>query len=159
MSATPGRAESFATTTRIREIDQTHFWFMVDNTAGESECWPWLGTVQNKGYGQFRVNGRMVVAHRISYELTKGTVPTGLELDHLCRNPGCVNPTHLEAVTRQVNILRSNGMAARHAVKTHCPQGHAYDLLNTKQYQGRRYCRACLRINSRNYRARKAVQS
>lgn len=52
----------------------------------------------------------MIYAHRLSYELFVGPIPDGYELDHLCRNRGCVNPAHLEAVTHRVNVLR--GLAA-----------------------------------------------
>lgn len=73
-----------------------------------------------------------------------GPIPDGLDLDHLCRNRACVNPAHLEPVTRQQNIQRSPLVGA----KTHCAKGHAYDEANTgwtKNHNGnlRRWCRAC----------------
>ena len=74
-----------------------------------SGCWLWLAaTMTQKGYeyGVFRVTGRTLRAHRFSYEREKGPIPEGLELDHLCRNPYCVNPDHLDAVTHEENLRR-----------------------------------------------------
>ena len=88
----------------------------------------------------------MVKAHRLSYERNVGPIPDGLELDHLCRRRNCLNPQHLEAVTHQVNMLRSMSPAGEHARKTHCPSGHPYDEENTKHYRGWRYCITCARL-------------
>lgn len=71
----------------------------------------WLGGLTAAGYGMFgkgrRGEGNWY-AHRFSYEMFIGTIPDGLELDHLCRQRWCVNPYHLEAVTRRINMLRGN---------------------------------------------------
>jgi len=96
--------------------------------------------------------GKNKVAHRISYELLKGDIPEGLDLDHLCRNRGCVNPDHLEPVTRKENLLRGNTIPAKHARKTHCPQGHEYTKGNTFiSKSGSRHCRKCRAIRSSRY--------
>lgn len=68
-------------------------------------CWLWMGCCSN-GYGHMRRQKRCVLAHRFSYELHKGPIPEGLELDHLCRIPSCVNPDHLEPVTSAENTRR-----------------------------------------------------
>lgn len=86
--------------------------YEVDEATG---CWIWLHGKSGAGYGQLHVKHsrprRMVYAHRVYYERHVGPVPDGLELDHLCRNPSCVNPEHLEPVTHAENIKR--GWAAK----------------------------------------------
>lgn len=114
-------------------------------------CWLWRGRITNAGYGQIgiREGGRQVTrsAHRISYETFIGPIPEGLVIDHLCRERRCVNPAHMEPVTQRENVMRSPiGPAALNARKTHCPQGHAYDEINTYwQSNGGRLCRTCQR--------------
>lgn len=108
-------------------------------------CWVWTSALVN-GYGVFSVwdgRWRTVSAHRWSYERVKGAISMGLVIDHLCRNPVCVNPDHLEAVTSRVNTLRGVGPSARNAAKTHCPQGHPYEGANLYVSRGGRVCLAC----------------
>jgi hypothetical protein len=110
-------------------------------------CHEWKGAVAG-GYGQIRVDGRQRPAHRVAYELGRGAIAKGLEIDHLCRNPLCVNPDHLEPVTRSENVRRSNvgqATAARMRAKTHCPAGHPYTGSNVVTTTGYRRCRECRR--------------
>ncbi len=120
-------------------------------------CWQWIGAKHSEGYGVIRADGRPAYAHRVAYELLVGPIPEGLDIDHLCRNRLCVNPTHLEPVTRRENLLRGDTITADQTRRTHCPQGHPYEgdnLFHDKK--GRRYCRACAREHSRaSYRRRK----
>lgn len=134
------------------------FWQKVSvNT--ETGCWEWRGAPITSGYGQIRLRGVGVVAHRFSYTNLVGPVPAGLELDHLCRNRLCVNPEHLEPVTRAENVRR--GVSAERtrqyfASKTHCKAGHpltGYNLIIPKD--GRRRCRVCRQATNRRYLARK----
>jgi transposase len=128
------------------EHDLRRFFEKVDKT---DECWEWLGTRCSHGYCRLYFNGRMQGAHRAGYELIVGQIPDGLELDHLCRNPPCVNPAHLEPVTHWENMRRSETPAAVNLVKTHCIRGHEFTPENTRVRAGRvagqRTCRICER--------------
>src|SRR5215831_2055040 len=110
-------------------------------------CWVWLKAGKHK-YPSFSLGGVCLGAHVYAYMLTKGPIPKGLTIDHLCRNTRCVNPSHLEAVTNAENILRGNGTSARNARKTHCPQGHPYNESNTRygKASGQRFCKECARL-------------
>ena len=94
-------------------------------------------------------------AHRWSYEYFVGSIPKDLTIDHLCRNTLCVNPKHLDPVTRKENILRGEGFAARNARKTHCIYGHEFTKLNTYLQRENggvwRKCRKCRRNIHRKY--------
>lgn len=78
------------------------------NPEPNSGCWLWSGAHSKNGYGYCRhpVTRKVGNSHRIVYEMERGPIPEGLHLDHLCRNPACVNPDHLEPVTRSVNCNR-----------------------------------------------------
>lgn len=84
-------------------------------------------------------------AHRVYYEARFGPIPAGLQLDHLCRNRGCVNPDHLEPVTCRENLMRGHTVAAANAKKTHCNAGHALAGDNLRVWKGKRYCIVCQR--------------
>lgn len=138
------------------------FWIKVAK-GGPGECWLWTSTTGGNGkYGQFSVNGRFMAAHRFAYELLVGPIPEGLDLDHVkargCRSTLCVNPAHLEPVTRRENLLRGDTFIAENAAKTHCPQGHPLaggNLLASNL--GRRQCRTCKQARDRiAHHARKA---
>jgi hypothetical protein len=126
------------------------FWKHVEITPS---CWLWTASVISTGYGQiFSEPGKMMLAHRLSYELHVGPIPPGSELDHLCRNPKCVNPEHLEAVSHYENVRRGESGSARNARKTHCPKGHPYSGANLLVGRsGARRCRECCRRACRAY--------
>ena len=124
------------------------FWNQVVKT---NTCWFWTGTIHLLGYGRVRWMGRQRQAHAVAYELLGGIIPEGMEIDHLCRNRACVNPTHLEPVTHHTNVLR--GEAGKYLAKrTHCKRGHPFDLLNTRfDKRGSRICRTCMRDYQKRY--------
>lgn len=117
----------------------------------KDNCWIWIGSQAGEGYGKIRAFGKIYLTHRLSYILHKGKIKKGLEIDHLCRNRLCSNPEHLEAVTKQVNVSRSN-VGLKNKSKTECPHGHLYSKENTRYYGKKRLCRECGRIDVRRRR-------
>lgn len=121
-------------------------------TVGDG-CWEWTAYRLPNGYGTFWTGTHKTTAHRAVYEALVGPIPAALELDHLCRNRGCVRPDHLEPVTGKENVRRGvaglvNG--GRNRAKTHCPAGHGYSGDNLYTYKdGRRICRTCDRARKR----------
>lgn len=153
------------------------FWRYVD-MRGPRECWPWTGSLNDAGYGQLAPDKSTgdrspLRAHRVSYELNYGVIPSSLVVDHLCHNdstcPGgaaclhrrCVNPNHLEAVTLVRNISRGKSPSALASRDGLCHNGHdVTDPANvyvTKK--GYRQCRPCRRDRQRKGRAAKKEQS
>jgi hypothetical protein len=144
-------------------VQRFHQMYVINSITG---CWLWR-SVDHGGYARHWVNGRTVSAHRFAYEAFIGSIPDGLTLDHKChttdlacaggrecQHRSCVNPAHLEPVTMQVNLLRGRGFPARNAKKTHCSNGHPFDVVNTFMVGNRRRCRACedARMRTPEYR-------
>ena len=138
-----------AQSTRFYRKDHP-FWDLVRKT---DTCWWWEGALNNYGYGKYGIP----LAHRLAYLDAVGPIPDGLTLDHLCRNPRCVNPAHLEPVTLAENTLRGYGPTAENARKTHCINGHPFSGDNLFVYMraGRqvRECRTCRRDRAAARRA------
>ena len=135
---------------------EQRFWSKVETAEG---CWLWTGYKNEKGYGRFQFKGRFTASHRVAYELLVGSIPGGMEIDHLCRNTSCVNPAHLEPVTQQENWRRSQALSALNATKSECQRGHAFTPDNTyvfRRKDGRtfRNCKKC-----RAFRARQRSQA
>jgi hypothetical protein len=144
----------------LGEKDQARFWAKVA-LPNEQGCMLWLRSTTTGGYGQFKINGRMRLAHRVSYTLTYGPIPSGLTIDHVktrgCTNKHCVAPLHLEAVPNAVNVLRANP-GAWQKQKTRCANGHAFDEVNTYQRpRGGRDCQICKRLRNRRSRQKRAA--
>ena len=122
-----------------------------------SGCWEWIGYRGSKGYGQMRVDGTTVQAHRVAYVLfVDPLLPDELVVDHLCRNHGCVNPMHLDAVSNMENLERGNTSTAKSRlseVTGLCRRGHR--LAETGRMRGNGYMR-CSECHSIDEKARRA---
>lgn len=138
-------------------IDRTLSRVAVD----ENGCWNFMGARGRWGYGRvgISVDGKTKhqYAHRVTYEHFVGPIPDGLMIDHLCRNPPCCNPEHLEPVTPQVNQRRGVGPTGINSRKTHCLRGHelAGDNLAIRKSNCARTCRICVRLRQAAYDARR----
>jgi hypothetical protein len=128
------------------------FWAKV--TGGNVDtCWEWTASKARGGYGRLNINGRTALAHRWAYEHLIAPIPQGLDLDHLCRNRACVNPWHLDPVTRGVNLRRGQHWES---AKTHCHHGHPFTEENTYLTPaGHRECRECRLAASRRHAPKK----
>ena len=138
-----------------------------------SGCWLWTACVNRLGYGTIGVGSRSdgslrtaVPAHRVGYELYRGSIPDGLTIDHLCRVRCCVNPDHLEAVSQGVNTLRGRSASSLNAAKTHCPRGHEFNESSVQFFTGKtgqrlshRVCRECNRTYQRLWAAKQRSAS
>lgn len=130
-------------------------------------CWRWTRPLRSNGYADFFYEGKSRRAHRVAYEHFSGPIPDGLEPDHLCHtndlscaggwdcpHRACVNPEHLELVTRRVNALRGRSAAAANSAKETCKRGHPFDDANTYYPStGGRQCKACRAERSREMEA------
>lgn len=113
--------------------------FLNEVTIGDG-CWEWTAGRTTAGYGKMAHKGRQGYAHRFAYETFIGPIPLKYDLDHLCRNRGCCNPSHLEAVTHRENVRRG----IKGILTTHCPQGHEYNEVNSViTSRGWRRCKVC----------------
>lgn len=148
-------------------------------------CLVWTGTKSKAGYGVFTIERRQHRVHRLAHEAVNGPIPVNPEtgkpfpLDHICHNDnptcaggetcphrGCINPSHTEAVTAAVNVMRGMSFAPANAAKTHCKRGHEFTAENTgaADGKGRRFCRECRRLsgirsNAKQTAARRAERA
>ena len=126
------------------------FWQKVVK-GSDDDCWEWQACKNQDGYGLFFGYKGAISAHRFSYELHVDEVGQGLHVDHLCFNPGCVNPAHLEVVTPEENNNRIR-------IRTHCVNGHEFTEENTiwMNRKGRNPSRACRTCNNKKCKERYA---
>lgn len=132
----------------VRDIPKHHL--------AEGPCWIWTACLyKQNGYGAVSYKLKAQPAHRVLYLLVLGDVPTGMELDHLCRNRACCNPAHLEPVTHQVNCKRGNASL----LPTHCIRGHEYTEGSYYVTKKQRVCKKCHRLNEKRYLDKKRSNS
>lgn len=152
--------------------EEERFWLKVDAATSDG-CWLWTGGTKAAGYGHFSVvrDGKWgkVIAHRYAYELLVGPIPVDLEVDHVCQEPRCVNPAHLEPVTVAENRRRRDqghpfaltrapfplpvkpvipepvAKVPRRLPPTHCKHGHEYAVVGWQTNGSGRTCAACRR--------------
>lgn len=131
--------------------------FLKQAQPGPDGCWEWSGSMSRSGYGLFSFAGRYHLAHRWIVETMRGPIARGLVVDHLCVNPKCVYPLHLEAVPQSENVRRGRSphlARERQTAKTHCPKGHPYSGANLYVIPGSggRSCRTCSEARRLTYR-------
>lgn len=131
---------------------------LMDRVFVTEKCWNWTGYKSRFGYGYIRRGGavdrrRRLVVHRVAYELMRGnSIPSGMTLDHLCRNQLCVNPDHLEPVTPEENLRRK-------PKPTHCKNGHPFAGKNLRiRFDGARLCRECDKIKAQRHREKRKCE-
>ena len=102
-----------------KEQGLLHFFQRIGDA---EECWLWSGAKNDKGYGQISIEGKVLYAHRVAYELVYGPVDDDLEICHHCDNSSCVRPNHLFIGTHHDNMvdagrkghMRRNMQGSRH---------------------------------------------
>lgn len=115
--------------------------YTVEDRGFTSPCWIWQRATTDSGYGVIRYHGELVYVHRL---MCLGQIPRGYDVDHLCRQKACMNPLHLEAVTRLENTRRAFRLPT-------CKRGHPWTDANTylrPDGSGRRQCRTCIRLRT-----------
>lgn len=143
----------------MKGLSTAERWRLFTDIGEPHECWPWMGHIEQHGYGRGLYHmGRVVRPHRLAIEIATGCpVPSGMVVDHVCRNRRCVNPLHLRVVTRIVNALENSlSPFAIKARQTHCQRGHELSGDNLGIFAGRRRCMRC--VNERRQLKRRLAR-
>lgn len=137
----------------MRKLIENRIWDKVDKI--KDGCWNWTGSLSN-GYGKINSGGSCghpLRAHRVIYELLVGKIPTGMVIDHLCKNRKCVNPVHMEVVTQKENVNR--GKISIRLKTGKCRRGHLLvgkNLYMRKDRIGSWNCLACIYLLRKKYK-------
>lgn len=134
----------------VSERDVARFWRGCSPSDG---CWEWSGFKTN-GYGRVTIGSKKGYAHRLSLLVHGVEIPESMEVDHLCRNRSCCNPSHLQVVSRAENVAR----ATPYKLKNQCSEGHDLGGVNLMVLRsGKRRCRTCANARNRKFRARRVA--
>lgn len=136
---------------------------LINKIQVTNTCWVWQGGLDKDGYGITHIfennKSNTTRAHRLVYTLLVEDIPNGLVIDHICENPPCVNPEHLEVVTVRENTMRGTAVASINARKTHCLLGHPFDEHNTRYYKNQRVCRKCSAAKCKAWRLKRRLEN
>jgi hypothetical protein len=119
----------------------------------DSGCLEWTGGTDGRGYGQIRVEGRLLKTHRFAWEIAHGPIPEGLNVLHRCDNPPCCDAEKCLFLGTQPDniadmVAKGRQRSGGGERKTHCPEGHEYTPENTRINRGKRVCRTCDRVKA-----------
>lgn len=112
-------------------------------------CWLWTGLINNSGYGRVYIDGVNKPAHRLAYRLFNGSIPNDLTVDHRCNTPSCVNPQHLDLLSRSDNSKKAWLFKPK---KTTCKWGHSLDnnvYVQVVEGKKHRHCKTCQKLRDR----------
>lgn len=121
----------------------------------QGDCWIWIGARTSGGYGRFKWKGKTKIASRWLYEYLNGELPKDIYIDHICKNPPCVQQDHLRLATPRQNVMWGNTIVRMNAEKTYCIRGH--ELLGKNlliRRDGRRRCQVCEKVSAKRSRQR-----
>lgn len=127
--------------------------FMARVEISSNNCWNWCGPLNKGGYGLSSIDGKRTLAHRAFWLFDQGPIPDGMDLDHLCRNRNCINPAHMEIVTRSVNLRR--GFEARGCKNGHPFNGDDFSIVNRSDGSTERRCKICHRARNKKEKRKK----
>lgn len=141
---------------QIPDSVKEKFWSRVD-VRGQDECWEWMHTLNNWGYGDFRCKGFRSGSARFALTIVGGLTPTKqMYACHSCDNRKCCNPAHLRWASAKENSqdMVSRGRNVVCTFKTHCRNGHEMTGDNVLKWaNGKRACKTCTReYDKRRYR-------
>jgi hypothetical protein len=129
-------------------------------TIDNNDCWNWNGTKNTKKYGQLMINRKRHMAHRISWSLKNGEIPTGMVICHKCDNTSCINPDHLFLGTQKDNIQDASRKGRMHkSTNLYCKNGHLYNEKNTYYCHDNKHkrCRVCAKESRIKYKNKQAL--
>lgn len=137
----------------------SRFLKFVKFTSNSEDCWEWEAFKNPNGYGMFGIGDKVMLSHRVSYFIFKGSLEDSLVVDHMCRNRACVNPKHLRLVSPKINATEnSDSLAYHYGKRTHRKNGHEFTEDNITLAGGYRKCKICKREKGRIYDRAKALK-